>query len=48
MSSSQNQYNQGRKDANQGKGPKNTHGMRHQDANAYNAGLKQGNNGGKK
>lgn len=47
------QHQQGQRDAQQGKGPQNTHGMNHQAANSYNAGYKQGasgnsGNGGKK
>jgi len=39
---SQHQKQQGSHDAQQGKGPKNTHGMNHQAANAYNAGYQDG------
>lgn len=38
-------FQQGQKDANQGKGPQNTQGMNHQSANSYNAGYSQAKNG---
>jgi len=39
---SNHQQQQGYNDARQGNGPKNTHGMNHQAANAYNTGYKDG------
>jgi len=39
---SNHQHQQGHNDAQQGKGPKNTHGMPHQAANAYNTGYQGG------
>lgn len=39
--SNQNSWNQGRNDANSGKGAANTNGLSYQDRQAYDAGYKQ-------